>query len=41
MLSFWIYSGIATWSALVKVLYSDDINEKEVAEDIEGRASSV
>ena len=35
MLNLWICSGIATWSALVKVLYSsDDINEKKVAEDI-------
>ena len=34
MLSNWIRSGNATWSILVNVLHSDDINEKAVAEEI-------
>ena len=35
MLSNWIRSGNATWSVLVNVLYSEDVKEKAVAEEIE------
>ena len=35
MLSNWIRSGNATWRILVNVLYSDDVKEKAVADEIE------
>ena len=37
MLMSWISSGKATWSVLVTVLRSDDMNEPGVAERIEAK----
>ena len=41
MLNIWIRSGNATWSTLVNVLYSDDVKEKAVAEEIEKKYLTV